>query len=424
MTGRSPTNSVASAQNFGYNEDSAVGVKIAELFRFNTFKPEDEEISFEEYVDRTMEGQNDIYCITGESIAMVSSSSFLENLRKNGHEVPYMADPVDDSAVRQPKDFDGTKQKPTTKEGLDLRDQDEKKTLEELKIEPVPLRKLMKEALGDKIDAWTPRDDSMHIASGSQQEREERKEKNQKVEGGEWETVVGKRRKKGEREEKRGGQEKVGTLEGKERERDQEGRKKGKEREAEEGGSEQVKKDVTDWVEVKRRTRRKNCKKVQIFVKVDESKVIPMEVSLEDDKVEDVMRQFQKDEDPYVTLHGRVLKRSDKLKSCGATDGCTIQVTNRLRGGGRHKVKKRKESAETERMEHRVDQKDDEVEGVVMDLTQPVEERLEQRWSEDVKGDKTPVMRECDKDAYVQMIEQEEVYRKIVDEMLGYDLGK
>ena len=104
-----------------------------------------------------------------------------------------------------------------------------------------------------------------------------------------------------------------------------------------------------------------------------------MEVSLEDDKVEDVMKQIHKDEDAYVTLHGRVLKRSDKLKSCGVTDGCTIQVTNRLRSGGRHKVKKRKESGNIERMEHQVDQKDDEVEGVVMDLTQPMEERLEQR---------------------------------------------
>ena len=170
---------------------------------------------------------------------------------------------------------------------------------------------------------------------------------------------------------------------------------------------------MTGWTEVTRKKR----KMVQIFVKMNESKVIPMEVSLEDDKVEDVMRQIQKDEDAYVTLHGRVLKRSDKLKSCGVTDGCTIQVTNRLRGGGRHKVKKSKESAKTERMEHRVDRKDDEVEGVVMDLTQSRGERLEQRWAEDVKGDKTPVMRECDKDAYVQLIEQEEAYRKIVDEM-------
>ena len=111
---------------------------------------------------------------------------------------------------------------------------------------------------------------------------------------------------------------------------------------------------------------------VQIFVKMNGSKATPMEVSLEDDKVEDVMRQIQKDEDANVTLHGRVLKKSDKLKSCGVTDGCTIQVTNRLRGGGRHKVKKGKESAKNERMEHRVDRKDDEVEGVATDSAQPM----------------------------------------------------
>ena len=79
---------------------------------------------------------------------------------------------------------------------------------------------------------------------------------------------------------------------------------------------------------------------VQIFVKVDEAKVTPIEVSLTDGKVEDVMRQVQKDEDVYVTMHGRVLRRNEKLKSCGVTDGCTIQVTSRMRGGGKHKDKK------------------------------------------------------------------------------------
>ena len=54
------------------------------------------------------------------------------------------------------------------------------------------------------------------------------------------------------------------------------------------------------------------------------------------------MRQLQKDEDVYVTMHGRVLRRNEKLKSCGVTDGCTIQVTSRLRGGGKHKDKKSK----------------------------------------------------------------------------------
>merc|ERR1711901_8186 len=99
-----------------------------------------------------MGGQNDIYYITGESVAQVSSSPFLENLRKKGLEVLYMVDPVDEYAVQQLKEFEGKKLKSTTKEGLDIDDEDEKKKLEELKAEFEPLCKLMKEVLGDKTE--------------------------------------------------------------------------------------------------------------------------------------------------------------------------------------------------------------------------------------------------------------------------------
>ena len=126
----------------GIHENSVDGVEIAELLRFNTSKPGDEQINFEEYADRMKEGQNDGYYITGESAAMVSSSSFLENLRKKGHEVRYMADSVDEFGVQQLKEFDREKLKPTIKEGLDLGDQDEKKTPEDLEIESEPLGKL------------------------------------------------------------------------------------------------------------------------------------------------------------------------------------------------------------------------------------------------------------------------------------------
>ena len=79
---------------------------------------------------------------------------------------------------------------------------------------------------------------------------------------------------------------------------------------------------------------------MQIFVKVDGSKATPMEVSLTDDKVDDVIRQIPNGEGVYVTMHARTLKRSEKLNSCGVRDGCTIQVTNRMRGRGKHKDKK------------------------------------------------------------------------------------
>merc|ERR1712230_243907 len=136
----------------GVHEDSTNRAKLAELMRYHTSKSGDEQISFKEYVDRMKEGQNDIYYITGESIAAVSSSPFLEALRKKGLEVLYMVDPIDEYAVQQLKEYDGKKLKSTTKEGLDIEDEDEKKKIEELKAEFEPLTKLMKEVLGDKVE--------------------------------------------------------------------------------------------------------------------------------------------------------------------------------------------------------------------------------------------------------------------------------
>merc|ERR1712025_89800 len=136
----------------GIHEDSTNRAKVADLMRYHTSKSGDEQISLKEYVDRMKEGQNDIYYITGESIAAVSSSPFLEALRKKGLEVLYMVDPIDEYAVQQLKEFDGKKLKSVTKEGLDIADEDEKKKVEELKAEFEPLTKLMKEVLGDKVE--------------------------------------------------------------------------------------------------------------------------------------------------------------------------------------------------------------------------------------------------------------------------------
>ena len=90
------------------------------------------------------------------------------------------------------------------------------------------------------------------------------------------------------------------------RERGQEGRRKEEEREPE------VKKDVTDWIVVTRNRRQRKI--IQIFVKMNGSKVTPMEVSLTDDKVEDVLRRAQSDEDAYVTMQGKVLRRDGEAE--------------------------------------------------------------------------------------------------------------
>jgi len=136
----------------GIHEDSTNRAKIAELLRYQTSKSGDEMISLREYVDRMKEGQKDIFYVTGESVAAVQASPFIENLKKKGYEVIYMVDPIDEYSVQQLKEYDGKKLKNCTKEGLDLEDEEEKKSLEELKAEYEPLCTVMKEVLGDKVE--------------------------------------------------------------------------------------------------------------------------------------------------------------------------------------------------------------------------------------------------------------------------------
>jgi len=136
----------------GVHEDSTNRAKLAELMRYQTTKSGDDIVSLKEYVDRMKEGQQDIYYITGESIDGVQASPFLETLKKKGLEVLYMVDPIDEYCVQQLKEFDGKKLKSVTKEGLELEDEEEKKTLEEQKAEYEGLCKLIKEVLGDKVE--------------------------------------------------------------------------------------------------------------------------------------------------------------------------------------------------------------------------------------------------------------------------------
>ena len=140
----------------GLHEDSTNRAKLSELLRFQSTKSGDDTISLKEYCDRMKEGQNDIFYITGESIAAVSSSPFIETLRKKGYEVLYMIDPIDEYSVQQLKEYDGKKLKSVTKEGLELNDEEEKKTFEEIKADFEPLCALMKEVLtvGGGVCVW------------------------------------------------------------------------------------------------------------------------------------------------------------------------------------------------------------------------------------------------------------------------------
>merc|ERR1719166_783491 len=104
----------------GIHEDSTNRKKLAGYLRFATSASGDEMCSLADYVSRMKENQKDIYFITGESKEVVSSSSFVEKLKKRGLEVVYMTEPIDEYVVQQLKEFDGKNLVSVTKEGLEL----------------------------------------------------------------------------------------------------------------------------------------------------------------------------------------------------------------------------------------------------------------------------------------------------------------
>ena len=260
----------------------------AELLKFNTSKPGDEQISFKEYVNRMKEGQNDISHITDESIAAVSSSSFRENLRRKGYEVLFMADPVDEFAVQQPKECDGTKPKSTMREDL------------EADI-----------AKHTGAAAWKRQPHSIKQQTTKQHNKRERKK--ERKGGGE----------RGQVEKEKGQEERKRRRKGKEGGRNRQGGQEGRDGL---GGS--------------------------------QASTMEMETS---DKVDDIVKKISiSDQDVYVTSGGRIFRRSDKLESCEVRDGSTVEVTSRMRGGGRHKDKKskseKKQTTNSERPEQKFDE--------------------------------------------------------------------
>jgi len=138
---------------YGIHDDSTNRDKLAEFLRYYSTKSGSDLTSLKDYVTRMKEGQEFIYYVCGETKKAVESSPFLESLKAKGFEVLLMSDPMDEYSMQQLKEFEGKKFKNISKEGLELvKDEEEKKKVEELKKSTEELCKVIKDALGEKVE--------------------------------------------------------------------------------------------------------------------------------------------------------------------------------------------------------------------------------------------------------------------------------
>ncbi|CAE8713385.1 unnamed protein product [Polarella glacialis] len=168
----------------GACEDPTNRTMAAELLCLSISKFGNELISLKECGDRMMEGQRDIDCVTGASITRVSLAEArtggtgangagagggaagqccakrrrqhnlagIGGLYKQSLEVLYMVDPVEKSSIQRLNEFDGKEFGSTTAGDSDIKDEDEKSKLKDLKAESEPPTALMKKEPDDKME--------------------------------------------------------------------------------------------------------------------------------------------------------------------------------------------------------------------------------------------------------------------------------
>ena len=115
-----------------------------------------------------------------------------------------------------------------------------------------------------------------------------------------------------------------------------------------------------DWVTAKTRTKQRTPQEgheegssavhLDIFVKVNGSSAFMLDVA-PNVKRSDIVRRITNSVccskcDMCVTFEGQVPRGCDELKSCGISGGSVVQVTRRMRGGGKHKQNQPTDTAE------------------------------------------------------------------------------
>jgi molecular chaperone HtpG len=128
--------------------------KLADLLLFDSTHTEDGlAVDLKTYVGRMPSGQQDIYTLTGDSVANLKSSPLLEAFAKRGYEVLLLTDPIDEWVAMGLTEYEGKKVVAIDRGDIDLGSEEEKKEAQEKKAAREEQVKDLLTALQSHLDA-------------------------------------------------------------------------------------------------------------------------------------------------------------------------------------------------------------------------------------------------------------------------------
>eukprot|EP01112_Ceratiomyxa_fruticulosa_P004842 TRINITY_DN1539_c0_g3_i2.p1 TRINITY_DN1539_c0_g3~~TRINITY_DN1539_c0_g3_i2.p1 ORF type:complete len:827 (-),score=265.12 TRINITY_DN1539_c0_g3_i2:50-2530(-) len=136
----------------GVLEDGSNRSRLVKLLMFHSTKT-GELTSFEEYVSRMKEDQEEIYYLAGASKEALQKSPLLERLLKRGYEVLLMTEPIDEYCLGNVPKFDGKKIINLGKDPVKaIEDEIDKETEKETETKFQPLVDFLKTQFSDKLE--------------------------------------------------------------------------------------------------------------------------------------------------------------------------------------------------------------------------------------------------------------------------------
>lgn len=130
---------------FGIHKDV-----LQDLMIFYSSKRE-KMITFKEYIDDMLEGQDKIYYAAGESIDKINLLPQVEKVKEKGYEILYLTDYTDEFVIQTLMNYDGKEFMNVSSESLDLDTEEEKESIKKENESNKDLLTSMKDALKEKV---------------------------------------------------------------------------------------------------------------------------------------------------------------------------------------------------------------------------------------------------------------------------------